>query len=76
MYLKQWLTQGLFSFYKMNPEDALVTGILYIFFYIWTFYFTFTSLQVLIPLPSNFTHYILLCVTQLVVQKACEVTTC
>jgi hypothetical protein len=59
----------------MNPEDAIVTGILYISFYIWTFYFILTGLQVLIPLPFNFTHYILLCITKPVVQKACKVTT-
>jgi hypothetical protein len=40
-----------FSFYYMNPKAAFVTGILYIFFYIWTLYFIFTSLQVLITLP-------------------------
>jgi hypothetical protein len=49
-------TYRFFSFYNINPVAAFVTGILYTFFYIWTFYFIFTSLQVLITLPFNFTH--------------------
>jgi hypothetical protein len=58
----------------MNTEVAFVTGILYFFLYILTFYFIFTSLHILIPLPVNFTHYIPLCITKPVEQNACKVT--
>jgi hypothetical protein len=63
------------SFYCINPKAAFVTGILYILFYIWTFYFSFTNLPVLITLPFQLhTHYILLCNKKTTVQKACKVT--